>query len=172
MKKIILGLTGLFILTSCQQQKIGFVNNGDVINELQEKKDIEKKFQEKDKVFQAKRDSMVGAFQLEIKEAQVKSKRMSQEDVQALSVEFQQKEQLLGQKIQMEQNQLETAFQTEIDTLIVKVKKHIKGYGKNHGYDFILGTSETAASVLYGKDANDLTEEIRQELNDSYKNQK
>lgn len=162
----------LLLFVSCQQQKIGYVNNGDVINELLEKKDIEKKYQDKDKAFQAKRDSMVNAFQMEIKEAQVKIKKMSPKAIQELSMEFQKKEELLGQKIQTEQQQLEKAFQSDIDSLIVKVKNHIANYGKQNGYDYILGTSDAAASVLYGKDEMNLTEIIRKELDEAYKAKK
>lgn len=171
--KYTLGLVlSILLFTSCQQQKIGYVNNGDIINELIEKKDIEKKYQDKDKVFQAKRDSMVNAFQLEIKEAQTKIKSMSPKAIQELSMEFQKKEELLGQKIQMEQQQLEKAFQNDIDSLILKVKNHVIDYGKQHGYDYILGTSDAAASVLYGKEEMNLTEIIRKELDDAYQAKK
>ena len=35
-------------LFSCQNQKIGFVDNGTIINDYQEKKDVEAKFQERE----------------------------------------------------------------------------------------------------------------------------
>ena len=112
---------------------------------------------------------MVNAYQLDLKEAQIKAQRMSQANLQKLSQEIQQKEQLLSQRIQQEQQAIQQSFQTEIDTLIVKVKDFVKDYGKKNGYTYILGTSDAAASVLYGTEENDLTQTILDALNAEYK---
>ena len=42
MKKILAVLSIAILITSCQKQKIGYVDNGKVINEMQEKVDLEK----------------------------------------------------------------------------------------------------------------------------------
>jgi len=55
-----------------------------------------------------------------------------------------------------------------MDTLVKNVKKFIKDYGKEKGYDYIYGTGE-AASILYAKDNYDITKEIVKLLNDKYK---
>lgn len=160
----------LLIVASCQKPaKIGYVDNGTLINDFQEKIDLEEKFKGKEKTFSLKRDSMVNAYQLDLKEAQIKAQRMSQANLQKLSQEIQQKEQLLSQRIQQEQQAIQQSFQTEIDTLIVKVKDFVKDYGKKNGYTYILGTSDAAASVLYGTEENDLTQTILDALNAEYK---
>lgn len=170
MKHIFYVVMLLMILASCQKpNKIGYVDNGTVINDIQEKKDLEEKFKAREKVFNTRRDSMVNAYQLDLKEAQIKAKRMSQANLQKLSQEIQQKEQLLSQRIQQEQQAIQQAFQSEIDTLIVKVKDYVKDYGKKNGYTYILGTSDAAASVLYGTEENDLTQTILDNLNAEYK---
>ena len=81
---------------------------------------------------------------------------------------LQQKQQVLQQQMQFEQQQLGQAFQTEIDSLIVKVKDFVKDYGKTNNYTYILGTSDAAASVLYGSEENDLTQTILDALNANY----
>ena len=78
---------------------------------------------------------------------------------------LQQKQQMLQQQMQMEQQQLQGEFQTEIDSVIVKVKDFVKDYGKTNGYTYILGTSDAAATVMYGSDENDLTQTILDLLN-------
>ncbi|RED48968.1 OmpH family outer membrane protein [Seonamhaeicola aphaedonensis] len=168
MKYIFFALFVVVVFTSCQQQKIGFVDNSTLINEIQEKKDLEAKFKGREDAFNKKRDSMIAAYQIELKEAQLKAQKMSQSKLQALSQEIQQKEQLLGQKIQLEQQQISQAFQTEIDSLISKVKDFVKDYGKANGYTYILGTSDGASSVLYGTDENNLTQTILEALDVEY----
>ena len=78
MKKIILSLTVLVALASCQeQQKIAFVDNGKVINDYQMKIDIEDKFKQKDEVFKLRMDSIGKAFQAEAQAFQAKEQSLS-----------------------------------------------------------------------------------------------
>lgn len=170
MKQIILAVITLVTLSACQQQqKIGFVDNGKVINEYQEKLDLELKYKAKDDVFKKRNDSIGKAFQLEAQEFQLKASKMSQKKAQEKYQELGQKQQLLQQQMQFEQQQLTQAFQTEIDSTIIKVKNFVHDYGKQNGYTYILGTSDAAASVLYGTDENDLSQTIIDALNAKYK---
>ncbi|WP_452221612.1 OmpH family outer membrane protein [Lacinutrix salivirga] len=169
MKNTILALFIILGVSSCQQQKMGYIDTGEVINAYQHKIDIEKKFDGKDEAFKKKTDSIGQAFQLEAQKFQMAAQKMSktkaQENYQALG----QKQQMLQQQMQFEQQQLTQEFQKEIDSVIINVKEFVKDYGKKNGYTYILGTSEGSASVLYGIDENNLTEEITKALNDAYK---
>ncbi|MBP0902878.1 OmpH family outer membrane protein [Mariniflexile gromovii] len=170
MKNIFYVIVLALAFTSCQKQaKIGFVDNGTVINDYQEKKDVEAKFQAKEEAFRKKADSVGKEFQLEVQDAQITAQKSSQAKAQELMGGLQQKQQLLQQKMQMEQQQLQRDYQTEIDSVISKVKKHVKEYGKNNGYTYILGTSDAAATVMYGAEDNDLTKVILEGLNKEYK---
>lgn len=172
MKKNSILIFLLVIFMSCQnQQKIGFVDNGKLINEYQEKKDIEEKYTQKDLAFQKRTDSISKAFQLEAQEFQLKLSSMPQNKQQEQYQLLGQKQKMLQQQIQFEQQQMQQGYQTEIDSVIVKIKKFVNEYGKNNGFTYILGTSDTAASVLYGKEENDLSQIIIDELNANYKKQ-
>lgn len=169
MKKLLYVAVAIFAFTSCQQQKIGFVDNGKVINGYQEKLDIEEKFKVKDEAFKKKTDSIGQAFQLEVQNYQINGSKMSTKKRQETEQQLGQKQQMLQQQIQMEQQQITQAFQTEIDSTIVKVKDFVKDYGKTNGYTYILGTSDGASSVMYGTDENDLSQTIIDALNAEYK---
>jgi outer membrane protein len=169
MKNIVVVIIVILTFASCQQsQKIGFVDNSKLINEYQEKIDIQDKLQAKIKTYEAKRDSVRQAFQLEINEAELKSRKMSQAELQKLSQELQQKDQVIAQRDQFEQQQIAQESQAQNDSLIKKVRNFVKDYGTKNGYDFILGSNE-AGSVMYGKEANDLTQVILEALNAAYK---
>lgn len=170
MKNIFYAVAITLAFTSCQETaKIGFVDNGTVINDYQEKKDVEAKFQAKEEAFRQKADQMGKEFQLEVQETQLTAQKAGQAKQQELMGGLQQKQQMLQQKMQMEQQQLQQEFQTEIDSVISKVKKHVKEYGKSNGYTYILGTSDAAATVMYGDDSKDLTKTILDALNKEYK---
>lgn len=157
---------------SCQNQKIGFVDNGTIINDYQEKKDVEAKFQVKEESFRKRADSISQAFQAEAQNTQTEAQKLAQSNNRKKAEELmgglQQKQQMLQQQMQYEQQQLTQEFQTEIDSLIIKVKGFVKDYGKSNGYTYILGTSDAAASVMYGSDENDLTKTVLDALNASY----
>jgi outer membrane protein len=93
---------------------------------------------------------------------------MSQKKAQEEYGLIQQRGQFMGQQLQQEEQQMQAAGQVEMDTVVSKVKKEIKAYGKSNGYTYILGGGD-GGSVLYGTDAQDLTEEILKILNDKYK---
>lgn len=170
MKYITLVIIALLMVTSCQQQqKIAFIDNGKVINEFQEKIDIEAKYKIKEEAFQKRTDSIGQAFQLEAQEFQLKANSMSAAKAQEKYEELGQKQQLLQQQIQFEQQQIQQAFGTEIDSTITKVKNFVKDYGANNGYTYILGTSDASSSVMYGTEANDITQIIIDELNANHK---
>ena len=169
MKNLIIILITAVAFASCQQsQKIGFVDNAKLINEYQEKIDIQDQLQEKIKVYEQRRDSVRQAFQIEINEAELKSRKMSQANLQKLSQELQQKDQVISQRDQFEQQQIAQQSQAQNDSLIKKVRNFVKDYGVKNGYDYILGSNE-AGSVMYGKSENDVTQTVLDALNASYK---
>lgn len=167
MKKLAIVFLTIISLTACQQQKIGFVDNSVLINEYQERKDVEARLNTKIEAFKIRTDSLRSAFELEIKEAELKARTMSQSAIQTLSQELQQKEQVLSQRVQFEQQQIAQESQTLNDSIINRVKAFVQDYGKSNNYNFILGSNE-AGSVLYGEEASDLTQEILKALNENY----
>ena len=171
MKNIIAALIIISLTTfSCQKEKkFGYVDRSKAINEYQEKIDVEEKYKPLNEAFIKRRDSMIQAFQFEYREAAIKAQRMSPQKQQQLSQEFQQRDQLLTQQIQLEQQNLENSFNAEIDSSIVHFKKYVEQYGKDKGFFAIFGTSEATNTIMYGQETLDITEEIIKGLNDSYK---
>ena len=165
MKKIVLVITVL-VLASCQQDKIGYVDNLKMMEGYQEKIDVETKFNEKRDALAKKSDSISQAFQLEYQALQ--AKRLSQTKAQEELGLLQQRSQFIGQQLQQEQQQLQQTGQTELDSVVSKVRKQIKEYGKANGYTYIL-TGGDGGSVLYGDEAKDVTTEVLKILNDNYK---
>jgi len=167
MKKVMYTIFMLAIV-SCQQDKIGFVDNVKLMEGYQEKIDVENKFKAKAEMMNKKRDSISQSFQLEYQALQTKAQNWSQKKQQEELGLLQQKSQFLGQQIQQEEQQLQTQGQTEMDSVVSKVKKEIQSFGKANGYTYILGGGE-GGSVLYGMEAKDLTTEVLKILNDKYK---
>ncbi|RDY60268.1 OmpH family outer membrane protein [Flagellimonas nanhaiensis] len=167
MKKILV-LAIAMVAMACQQNKIGYVDNVKLLDGYQEKIDVEAKFKTKADALAKKRDSISQAFQLELQEFQTKAQKMSQKSAQEEYSLLQQRGQFVGQQLQQEEQQLQQSSQTEIDSLVSKVKKEINDYGKANGYTYILGGGD-GGSVLYGEETQNLTDAILKILNDKYK---
>ncbi|MEZ4968389.1 MAG: OmpH family outer membrane protein [Flavobacteriaceae bacterium] len=167
MKKLVLVLV-FMVAISCQQEKIAFVDNVKLMNTYQEKMDIEARFKTKTEAFGKKRDSISQAFQMEAQAFQAKAQKMAQAKAQEEYGQLQQRSQFIGQQLQQEEQQLQMQGQTEMDSLVSRVKKQIKAYGESNGYSFILSGGD-GGSVLYGKEAHNVTEAIVKILNDNYK---
>ena len=168
MKKLVV-LAIAITAMSCQQNKIGYVDSVKIMDEYQEKVDVEAKFQKKAETMGRKRDSISQAFQMELQEFQGKAQSLSQQNAQEQYSELQQRGQRIGQQLQQEEQQLQLNSQEQMDSLVKKVKKEIRAYGKDNGYTYILGGGE-GGSVIYGDKAKDVTDAILKILNDKYEN--
>ncbi|TMU55073.1 OmpH family outer membrane protein [Flagellimonas algicola] len=167
MKKLLMVVLAMSAM-ACQQNKIGYVDNVKLLDDYQEKVDIEAKYKTKVDALTKKRDSISQAFQLELQEFQAKSQKMSQKNAQEEYGLLQQRGQFMGQQLQQEEQQLQLNSQTEMDSLVSKVRKEVKKYGKANGFTYIL-TGGTGGAVLYGQDPQNLTDAIVKILNDKYK---
>ena len=166
MKKIIISGVIILGLTSCQD-KIAFVDNTKLLNEYQEKKDIESRLKEQISKYEQKRDSISRAFQIEAQDFDSQARNLAQNVAQKRYNELMQKSQMLQQHLQQEEQKIQLESQTQMDSLLTKVKKFIKNYGKEKGYTFILGANE-GGSVLYGNEQKDITDEMVKSLNEGY----
>ncbi len=168
MKKVILGLVVLVTLTSCQeQQKIGFIDNGKLIDDYQMKIDVEEEYKVKDDAFKKRMDSIGKAFQIEAQAFQMAAQSLSKKKQQEKYQELGQKQQNLQQQFQYEQQIMQQKFNVEMDSVISKVNDFVEGYGKDNGYTFILGKNQ-AGSVMYGADTKDITEAVTKAINSDF----
>jgi len=170
MKKLILTGVALLALTACTD-KVAFVDNSKLLNDYQEKKDIEAKLKGQISAYERKRDSISMAFQTEARAFDAQAKTLPQNIAQKKYNELMQKSQILQQHLQQEEQKIQMESQTQMDSLLSKVKKNIKEYGKQKGYTFILGAND-GGSVLYGTEKKDITKEVTEYLNNQYKDKK
>lgn len=168
MKKIVLGILVVALLSACQQEKNAFIDNPTLINDYQEKKDFDVKFEKKIAAYNKKRDSIAKLFQIEANDFQTKASKMSQQKAQERYNELLQKQQFMQQQLGAEEQQIQREGQIEMDSLVKKVKRFVQDYGKNNGYTYILGANE-AGSVLFGEEKKDITKDVLNALNESYK---
>ncbi|MCB0443962.1 MAG: OmpH family outer membrane protein [Flavobacterium sp.] len=174
MKKSILVFGLLLALTSCEKAaeqkdfKTAYVDTSKLLEEYTEAKDIEEKYKSKGEEMGKQLEAEVVRFRSEAAAFQKNAQTYGPQWAQQKGAELQQKEQELSYAQQAILRQLQDESGKEMDSLVKDVKKFIKDYGKEKGYNYIYGTGD-AATVLYAKDEYDITNEVIKLLNEKYK---
>lgn len=175
MKKSIVAFAIAITLISCNKEeatstseKTAYVDTVKLMDEYTESKDLQAKFKDKSEVMGRELELEIKKFQEEAQNFQKNAQANGQEWAQKKGAELQKKEQQLQYAQQAMGQQLQQEGAVERDSIVTKVRKYIKEYGKKNGYTYIYGTGD-AANVLYAKDGLDITEKIVKELNDNYK---
>lgn len=174
MKKSILVFGLILALASCEKAaeqkdfKTAYVDTSNLLEEYTEAKDIEAKYKSKGEEMGKQLEAEVARFRNEASSFQKNAQTYGPQWAQQKGAELQKKEQELSYAQQTILRQLQEESGKEMDSLVKDVKKFIKDYGKEKGYNYIYGTGD-AASVLYAKEEYDITKEIIKLLNDKYK---
>ncbi|WP_333693547.1 OmpH family outer membrane protein [Flavobacterium sp.] len=174
MKKSILAFGLLLSLLSCDKAaetkdfKTAYVDTSKLMEEFVEAKDIEAKYKAKGSEMGKQLEAEVARFRSEAANFQKNAQAYGQQWAQQKAAELQQKEQELSYAQQAILRQLQEESGKEMDSLVKDVKKFIKEYGKEKGYNYIYGTGDVA-TVLYAKEEYDITNEVIKLLNEKYK---
>ena len=175
MRKSILVIALAISIVSCntkttevKEVKTAYVDTSKLLEEYTEAKDIEAKYKTKSDEMGKELENEVARFKYEASNFQKNAQLNGQAWAQQKGAELQKREQQLSYAQQALVRQLQEESGTEMDTLVKNVKKFIKEYGKEKGYDYIYGTGD-AVSILYAQDKYDITKEIVKLLNDKYK---
>ena len=174
MKKSILVFGLILALASCEKAaeqkdfKTAYVDTSNLLEEYTEAKDIEAKYKSKGEEMGKQLEAEVARFRSEASSFQKNAQTYGPQWAQQKGAELQKKEQELSYAQQAILRQLQEESGKEMDSLVKDVKKFIKDYGKEKGFNYIYGTGD-AASVLYAKEEYDITKEIIKLLNDKYK---
>src|SRR6187402_940060 len=174
MKKALVIIALSISVVSCnktaevKEVKTAYVDTSVLMKEYTEAKDLEAKYkaqaEEKGRQLQAE----ITRFKQDAANFQSQAQANGQAWAQQRGAELQKREQQLGYAQQALSQQLQQEGSIEMDSLITGVKKIIKDYGKEKGYDYIYGTGE-AVSILYAKDQYDITKDILKLLDEKYK---
>ena len=173
-KKIALLIAMTISLVACNKSaevkeiKTAYVDTSVLMKQFNEAKDLEAKYKSKAEEKGKQLESEINRFKQDAASFQSQAQANGQAWAQQKGAELQRREQQLGQAQQALSQELQQESAVEMDSLVVKVKKSIKEYGKEKGYAYIYGTGD-AATILYAEEKYDITKDIIKLLNDKYK---
>ena len=174
MKKLFVGVVLVLAMISCEKAteakefKTAYIDTSKLLDESTEANDIKAKYEGIAKEKGSRIKVEVDRLEAEQKSFSINAQKNGQAWAQQKYGELQQRGQEIQYAEQMLTRQLQGEMGVEMDSLVNNYRKNIKDYGKEKGYDYIYGTGESA-TVLYAKDAYDITKEVVKLVNDKYK---
>jgi len=169
MKKLLLVFSFIFLLTSCNQVKIAYVDVGEILKEYEGSKLAEEEMKAKSEKMAAELDQLALPFQQKVQEYQQNSKNMSETARKEREQELMQEQQIIQQRQQMAQQQVQAEGQQKIEMINEAIEGFLSEYAQSNGFSYILGTSDQTKSVLYGEESLDITDAIIEALNNDFK---
>ena len=177
MKKSLLIFALALSIISCNKEetktadaaafKTAYIDTAKLMEEYTEAKDVNEKYKAKSEEAGKRFEVQEANFKADAANFERNAQANGQAWAQQKGAELQQRQQQLQYAAQNLAQQIQVSHGTEMDSVVSGVKKFIKDYGKEKGYDYIYGTGESA-TVLYAKDNYDITAEVIKLLNDKY----
>ncbi|MBL7788006.1 MAG: OmpH family outer membrane protein [Chitinophagales bacterium] len=158
----------LSVYQTLTRPQIAFVRSQELVYGYSGMQDMHNKYELETKVWQSNLDTLKKEYETAVKQYQAEAKYLSDR-------EKAKREQLLIQK----QEDI-TSYSTKIESeahkkegemlqgVLNQINTVVADYGKAHGYDIIVGTTEDG-NLLYGNDALDITKDLSNVLNQNYK---
>jgi len=167
---LVVGVTAnlvLNLLDRKSEKKLGYVRSQDLVYAFDGMKEMQLKFQEQSKVWEANMDTLKMEYQRSLSEYQgVMAQLTTEEKITREQLLYAQKNNILqySENIQLKSKEEEDKM---LEGVLNQVNSFVEEYGKDNNYDLILGTT-LAGSILYGEEAIDITQELIVEINNNY----
>ena len=174
MKKFVAVLALVVSLVACNKSgetsglKTAYIDTEKLMKEYTGAKDIEAKYRAKGAEMGRELEAEKVRFERDIKEFENKARAYGEVWANQNAAPLQRRQQQLSMAQDQLLRQLQQESSVEMDSMVSSVRKWIKDYGKDQGFDYIFASGDVV-SVAYAKDQYDITEEMIKVINDNYK---
>ena len=147
--------------------KSAYIDTEKLMKEYQESIDFEAKYESMSNRMKNELESDMKKFQNDVADLQKNAQSKGMEWAQNRQAELERRQRTLAEKEQNYMKKFQEEGSVERDSMVSKMKRFIKDYGKEKGLDYVFGTGD-AATVLYAKEGFDITEEVVKLMNEAY----
>jgi len=155
-----------------KSEEVVYVNSDSLVANAEFYKDIRAKLEAKSKKAQTDLTAKGNAFQREVAEYRQSAQTLSADQRAVTEQRLARKQQELEAFNQNASSALANESAAENAKLYDKVAEYLKGYAKEKGYKLVLTYSKTNPTVLFADESLDVTKEVVNGLNESYKKEK
>jgi outer membrane protein len=131
-------------------------------------KDNHNKYEQQAQAWQVNIDALKAEYQSDLDIFISEQARLSKQEKESRQKMLNEKQQSLIGYAQSIDKKAQEEDKKMTEGVLNQINSFVSEYGKEKGYDVILGTTESG-SLMYGNDAIDITKEVLESLNKSYK---
>ena len=174
MKKIVAVLALALSLAACNSNaestslKTAYIDTEKLMKEYTGAKDIEAKYRAKGAEMGRELEAEKARFERDIKEFENKARAYGEIWANQNAAPLQRRQQQIGMAQDQLLRQLQQESAVEMDSMVSNVRKWIKNYGTEKGYDYIFSSGDVV-SVAFAKDQYDITNDLIKVINENYK---
>lgn len=135
--------------------RLAYVRSEVLVNEYAGMKEAQRAYKEKEQQWQANLDTLQADYQ---------RKQTAGNTPPAVLQQMEQNARQYAQAITQMAEEEDTRM---TQAVLEQINSFVQQYGKDHGYDLILGTT-ASGNILYGRETMDITGELLEDLNRHY----
>jgi outer membrane protein len=155
------------IFDQTSKKTLAYVRSQDLVYAFDGMKEMQLKFQEKSKMWEADIDTLKSEYQRSLGQyKEVVNQLSAEEKAVRENLLYTQKNNLIqySERISLQSKEEEDQM---LEGVLNQVNSFVEEYGKEHNYSLILGTT-LSGSILYGEEGIDITQELITEINNNY----
>lgn len=151
-----------FFMVKLVSPSVAYVQVGKLYEEFDMKKDMEKELLGAQTKRKAILDSMLTDINLLTKKLE-----QNPADIHIKSLVLKKREEYVNWRTTFE-NEEEEVVANLRGKILAQISQYVKEYGDDNGYDYVFG-AVSDGTLMYGSEADDITTEVKQFINDRYK---
>jgi outer membrane protein len=148
--------------------RIAYVRSGVILDTYAGMREARNAYQSKMEGWQGQLDTLRQAWQVSLTHYEQErgglaaAGRLAREqELQNKQYQFEKQQAVLSEKARLEEEKL-------LKGTLDQINRYVEKYGREHGYTVVLGTTQSG-NLLYASEAVDITEQVIEGLNQSYK---
>lgn len=157
----------VLLITGGTEKRIGVVRSNNLIQGYKAMQDAQERYENKQKVWQTSISTLEEELQSAVENYRTVYASLSKEEIQKQELALEQKRSNYVQYTRSIKEKVEAEENGMMQGVLNQINSFVEQYGKEHGFDVILGTT-AAGNVLYGTESVDITDEVLKALNDAY----
>lgn len=157
----------VMLITGGTEKRIGVVRSNNLIQGYKAMQDAQERYENKQKVWQTSISTLEEELQSAVENYRAVYASLSKAEIQKQELALEQKRSNYVQYTRSIKEKVEAEENGMMQGVLNQINSFVEQYGKEHGFDVILGTT-AAGNVLYGTESVDITDEVLKALNDAY----
>jgi outer membrane protein len=161
----------LFVMQFMRKGDIAFIETSVLLQKYEGMKVAQAEYDKKAALWKANSDTLVKGWEAELKTYEKERSHMSAKERELKEELLRNKQQQISNYRDAIDKKAKDEEQKMMQTVFNEVNDYVAGYGKRHGYKYILGANGSG-NIIYANKSLNITDEIVEALNKEYKGKK